>query len=135
MNYVKDILANGLGLDTRITTLGHLQRGGPPCAYDRMLATIQGYDAVEAVLQMDPQKPSPMIAITENKLTRKPLMDAVAAVSLDHQKITSNQLICYRLTKLSPLSRTRTLTAPCIYVTPSLTSTLKLIKSLPRPDR
>ncbi|RPA82732.1 6-phosphofructokinase [Ascobolus immersus RN42] len=86
VSFVKDILANDLGLDTRITTLGHLQRGGPPCAYDRMLATIQGYDAVEAVLQMDPKKPSPMIAITENKLTRQPLMEAVAAT---HEVVTA----------------------------------------------
>ncbi|KAL7267281.1 6-phosphofructokinase, alpha subunit [Rhizina undulata] len=75
--YVKDILVNRLRLDTRITTLGHVQRGGTACAYDRMLATLQGVEAVEAVLESTPETPSPMIAITENKITRKPLMDAV----------------------------------------------------------
>jgi 6-phosphofructokinase 1 len=35
-DYVKDVLANRLGLDTRVTTLGHIQRGGRPCAWDRI---------------------------------------------------------------------------------------------------
>ena len=34
---VKDILSDRLGLDTRVTTLGHTQRGGRPCAFDRIL--------------------------------------------------------------------------------------------------
>lgn len=42
---VRDLLANksedGLGLDTRITTLGHVQRGGTAVAYDRMLGTCK----------------------------------------------------------------------------------------------
>jgi 6-phosphofructokinase len=36
-DYVKDVLTDRLGLDTRVTTLGHTQRGGRPCAYDRIL--------------------------------------------------------------------------------------------------
>jgi 6-phosphofructokinase 1 len=36
-DYVKDILRNKLQLDTRVTTLGHTQRGGRPCAFDRIL--------------------------------------------------------------------------------------------------
>ena len=35
-DYVKDVLTNRLGLDTRVTTLGHIQRGGRPCAWDRI---------------------------------------------------------------------------------------------------
>ena len=35
--YIKTILTDRLGLDTRVTTLGHTQRGGRPCAYDRIL--------------------------------------------------------------------------------------------------
>lgn len=34
---VKVILSERLGLDTRVTTLGHTQRGGRPCAMDRIL--------------------------------------------------------------------------------------------------
>ncbi len=36
---VKDVLTDRLGLDTRVTTLGHVQRGGRPCAYDRIMAS------------------------------------------------------------------------------------------------
>lgn len=85
-SYVKDVLVQKLRLDTRITTLGHVQRGGTACAYDRMLATLQGVEAVQAVLDSTPETPSPMIAITENKITRKPLMEAVKLVSLGLQK-------------------------------------------------
>ncbi|KAK9473401.1 phosphofructokinase domain-containing protein [Dipodascopsis tothii] len=76
--HVKDLLVQKLGLDTRITTLGHVQRGGTAVAYDRMLATMQGVDAVDAVLESTPETPSPMIAITENKISRKPLVESVA---------------------------------------------------------
>jgi 6-phosphofructokinase 1 len=76
---ILDLLSNpkGLALDTRITTLGHVQRGGSPCAYDRMLSTLQGVEAVHAVLDATPDTPSPFIAINENKITRKPLVQAV----------------------------------------------------------
>ena len=74
---VKDLLSQRLGLDTRVTTLGHVQRGGTACAYDRMLATLQGVEAVKAVLDAEPDTPSPVICIVENKIVRKPLLDAV----------------------------------------------------------
>ncbi|KAL8648989.1 MAG: hypothetical protein Q9226_005766 [Calogaya cf. arnoldii] len=74
---VKDLLSNDLKLDTRITTLGHVQRGGRPCAYDRMLSTLQGVEAVRAVLAATPATPSPVICVIENKIVRKPLLKAV----------------------------------------------------------
>ncbi|KAH8660780.1 phosphofructokinase-domain-containing protein [Tricladium varicosporioides] len=76
---IKDLLADkkGLALDTRITTLGHVQRGGVACAYDRYLATLQGVEAVNAVLDATPETVTPFIAINENKITRKPLVQAV----------------------------------------------------------
>lgn len=78
---IKDLLSdpNDLALDTRITTLGHVQRGGTACAYDRMLGTLQGVEAVNAVLEATPETQTPFIAIDENKITRKPLMEAVQA--------------------------------------------------------
>ncbi|KXJ93696.1 6-phosphofructokinase [Microdochium bolleyi] len=76
---LKDLLADksGLALDTRITTLGHVQRGGTAVAYDRMLGTLQGVEAVKAVLEATPETETCFIAITENKIVRKPLMTAV----------------------------------------------------------
>ncbi|KDN45655.1 hypothetical protein RSAG8_04739, partial [Rhizoctonia solani AG-8 WAC10335] len=75
--YVKDILTEKLGLDTRVTTLGHTQRGGTPCAFDRILPTLQGVEAVNALLEATPETPSYMIGISENQITRQPLMEAV----------------------------------------------------------
>ncbi|RFU80482.1 6-phosphofructokinase [Trichoderma arundinaceum] len=78
---IKDLLADksegGLCLDTRITTLGHVQRGGTAVAYDRMLGTLQGVEAVKAVLEATPETETCFIAINENKIVRKPLMQAV----------------------------------------------------------
>lgn len=74
---VLKVLVDRLGLDTRITTLGHVQRGGTAVAHDRMLATLQGVEAVKAVLESTPDTPSPMIGIIENKICRRPLVEAV----------------------------------------------------------
>ncbi|KAI8092642.1 6-phosphofructokinase [Halteromyces radiatus] len=74
---IKDILTERLGLDTRVTTLGHTQRGGSPAAFDRILATIQGVAAVDAVLRSTPDMPSPLIGMSNNEVTCKPLMKAV----------------------------------------------------------
>ncbi|KAL7420027.1 6-phosphofructokinase, alpha subunit [Cryptotrichosporon argae] len=77
-DYVKQILVDRLGLDTRVTTLGHTQRGGKPCAYDRILPTLQGVEAVHALLEATPETPSYMIGTQENKITKVPLLEAVA---------------------------------------------------------
>ena len=76
---VKDLLSGVLKLDTRITTLGHVQRGGQACAYDRQLSTLQGNEAVKTVLEAKPGDPSQFIAIIENKIQRQPLLEAVAS--------------------------------------------------------
>ncbi|KAL2918906.1 6-phosphofructokinase, alpha subunit [Polyrhizophydium stewartii] len=74
---VKKVLEDKLGLDTRVTTLGHVQRGGSPCAFDRYLATVQGVEAVEAVLRSTRDTPAPMIGMSQNMVISVPLMDAV----------------------------------------------------------
>ncbi|KAI8913669.1 phosphofructokinase domain-containing protein [Gorgonomyces haynaldii] len=76
-DYVKKILEDRLGLDTRVTNLGHVQRGGRPCAFDRYLATVQGAEAVDAVLRSNRNIPAPMIGMSHNKVVCVPLMEAV----------------------------------------------------------
>lgn len=73
---VKNCLVE-IGLDTRITQLGHVQRGGTAVAFDRFLATVQGVEAVKAVLESTPETQSPMIGIQNNRIVRIPLMEAV----------------------------------------------------------
>ncbi|KAF8632256.1 hypothetical protein AX15_002001 [Amanita polypyramis BW_CC] len=75
---IKQVLAERLNLDTRVTTLGHTQRGGRPCAVDRILPTLQGVEAVKTLLESTPETPSYMIGVAENKIMRVPLMEAVA---------------------------------------------------------
>ncbi|KAI9497468.1 6-phosphofructokinase [Zychaea mexicana] len=76
-DHIKSILCDRLGVDTRVTTLGHVQRGGSPCAADRVLATIQGVEAVRAVLTAKIDTPSPLIISRNNRVATCPLMQAV----------------------------------------------------------
>ncbi|PWN29488.1 putative 6-phosphofructokinase [Jaminaea rosea] len=85
---IKVVLSDRLGLDTRVTTLGHTQRGGRPVAADRILATLQGVEAVNALLEAKPSTPSYVITIRENKITRAPLMEAVAQTQLVAKRIS-----------------------------------------------
>jgi ATP-dependent phosphofructokinase / diphosphate-dependent phosphofructokinase len=48
---IADAIERQTGLETRVVVLGHLQRGGPPTAYDRLLATRLGLAAGRLVLQ------------------------------------------------------------------------------------
>jgi ATP-dependent phosphofructokinase / diphosphate-dependent phosphofructokinase len=48
---IADAIERQTGLETRVVVLGHLQRGGPPTAYDRILATRLGLAAGRLVLQ------------------------------------------------------------------------------------
>ena len=47
---VKVLNEKRVGFETRVTILGHIQRGGSPTAFDRMLAARMGTKAVEALL-------------------------------------------------------------------------------------
>ncbi|MCU0839132.1 MAG: ATP-dependent 6-phosphofructokinase [Rhodospirillales bacterium] len=47
---VADLIANATGAETRVTVLGHVQRGGAPCAFDRILASALGSHAVDLVV-------------------------------------------------------------------------------------
>ena len=48
-NILADVLENKTGIETRATILGHIQRGGSPTAYDRVLGTRFGVFAVEMI--------------------------------------------------------------------------------------
>jgi phosphofructokinase-like protein len=50
-HWVANRISEGTGMETRVTVLGHLQRGGSPTTFDRVLATRFGVAAVELVAQ------------------------------------------------------------------------------------
>ncbi|PJE96009.1 6-phosphofructokinase [Streptomyces carminius] len=68
-------LEHRLGKEARPVILGHVQRGGTPTAYDRVLATRFGWHAVEAAHRGDFGR---MTALRGNEITMVPLADAVA---------------------------------------------------------
>jgi phosphofructokinase-like protein len=62
------------GIETRVVVLGHLQRGGSPTAYDRVLATRYGIAAIDLVHTGQFGR---MVALKGNKIVSVPLKDVV----------------------------------------------------------
>ncbi|HEX6303725.1 MAG TPA: 6-phosphofructokinase [Anaerolineales bacterium] len=75
--YVKEILEQRLGEETRITILGHVQRGGSPSAFDRNLGTLLGHAAVEKILTAEPDEEPQLIGLRGNRITHTPLIECV----------------------------------------------------------
>jgi 6-phosphofructokinase 1 len=70
---VKDRLPH---VDTRVTVLGHVQRGGSPSAMDRILASVLGYAAVKAL--MDGQR-DVMAGLVDKKVVYTPFSEAITS--------------------------------------------------------
>jgi len=62
------------GFQTRATILGHVQRGGTPTAFDRVLATRLGVAAMDAVAE---RRFGTMVGVQATKLTETPLAEAL----------------------------------------------------------
>lgn len=62
------------GLETRATVLGHTQRGGAPCAFDRVLASQMGAYAVEMLLEGHGGR---CVGIQSNKLIHHDIVEAI----------------------------------------------------------
>lgn len=67
-------LEEQFGMETRVTVLGHLQRGGSPNSYDRVLSTRYGVAAVDAALE---KEFGIMVALQGRNIVRVPLNQAV----------------------------------------------------------
>ena len=78
-----------VGFRTRVTILGHIQRGGSPTAYDRLLDSRMGYKAVEALLK---GKSGVMTGLKGRGVDYVPLEDVIS------HKRTAN-LEYYEMTK------------------------------------
>ena len=78
-----EIVANEISrktsIETRVTVLGHLQRGGSPCPYDRILATRYGAAAVELIAQ---KKFGEMVSYQPPNITSVPLDKAISCLKL-----------------------------------------------------
>ncbi|AWX15795.1 6-phosphofructokinase [Mergibacter septicus] len=60
--------------ETRATVLGHIQRGGAPCAYDRILASRMGVYAVELLLKGEKGR---CVGVRNEKLVHHDIIDAI----------------------------------------------------------
>ncbi|XP_006808497.1 ATP-dependent 6-phosphofructokinase, platelet type-like isoform X2 [Neolamprologus brichardi] len=76
-DFVKDLVVCRLGFDTRVTILGHVQRGGTPSAFDRILASRMGVEAVLALLEASANTPACVVSLVGNQAVRLPLMECV----------------------------------------------------------
>jgi ATP-dependent phosphofructokinase / diphosphate-dependent phosphofructokinase len=78
-----EIVANEVSrrtsFETRVTVLGHVQRGGSPCPFDRLLATRYGAYAVELVAR---KKFGEMVSFQPPVITSVPLENAISNLKL-----------------------------------------------------
>jgi 6-phosphofructokinase 1 len=63
-----------IDIDIRVTTLGHIQRGGIPTAYDRILASRLGLGAVEGLMN---DHKNVMVGIIHNEIVYTPFRDTI----------------------------------------------------------
>ncbi|WP_142785942.1 6-phosphofructokinase [Changchengzhania lutea] len=65
---------NMLGYDVRVSVLGHMQRGGSPSCFDRVLASRMGVKAVESLME---GKTNFMVGLINGKMELTPLENAI----------------------------------------------------------
>lgn len=71
------LIEKNTGYETRVSVLGHIQRGGSPTAFDRVLGTRLGVKAVELILN---KRFGKMVALQGVKIVDVPLEEAVKAL-------------------------------------------------------
>ncbi|XP_047355665.1 ATP-dependent 6-phosphofructokinase isoform X1 [Vespa velutina] len=74
---VHKVVVDKLQQDTRITVLGHVQRGGNPSAFDRVLGCRMGAEAVMALMEATPETEACVVTLDGNQAVRLPLMECV----------------------------------------------------------
>lgn len=86
-------IANRTGLETRYTILGHIQRGGTPCAYDRVLATKFGHYATDLIERGEFNR---MITVRADQLTSvdiQSVADQQRTIPLDSPDIAAARAV------------------------------------------
>ncbi len=88
-DYVKKVLEEKLGEDTRVTILGHVQRGGSPTAFDRNISAILGKAAVDTLLDPEMQGTTMVMGMEGNKVVKTPLAECLAHNQALREAVTS----------------------------------------------
>lgn len=87
--YIKEMLEKKLGHDTRITVLGHVQRGGKPSAYDRAIGCRMGAAASLLLIRASGEIASVMVGVQGNEIVEVPLMDCVKVTRAIDKSMTN----------------------------------------------
>ncbi|HEY1634685.1 MAG TPA: 6-phosphofructokinase [Acidimicrobiales bacterium] len=84
-NLLAEEIERRTGFEARVTILGHVQRGGTPTAFDRVLATRFGVAAIDAV---HARAFDTMVALRSNAIVSVPLAEALAELkTVDEQLV------------------------------------------------
>ena len=90
---IAEKIAKKTGIEIRVTVPGHMQRGGSPCPYDRVLSTRLGAEAANLILK---EQYGYMVGIINGKVKKVPLGEVAGklkVVSPDDQLIQHAKLI------------------------------------------
>ncbi len=107
-DYLSNQINETLGLETRNVTLGHIQRGGTPCAYDRRMGRYFGIEAVNLIVNNISGK---MVSYGNGRFSTVPLEDVIGRLNLVDVKTmydtnrytgTRNILTAEELAKCAP---------------------------------
>jgi 6-phosphofructokinase 1 len=103
---IGDLLARQLekrtGIETRAVVLGHVVRGGPPSAYDRILATRLAIAAVQAVRN---GQFGVMVCVRGNVISKVPLSDILGKMKgVDEETLSLVKDLCMELTPVRILA-------------------------------
>lgn len=82
VDQVKTVLNDRLKYDARITILGHVQRGGAPSGYDRLISTSMGVESVNKLFRSDDKSESVVITIEGDRIVERNLMACVEGTQL-----------------------------------------------------
>jgi len=91
--YVADEVEKRTGLECRHIVLGHIQRGGSPTPYDRILATTFGYHAFELLME---RRFNRLVVQQEGRVTSTDIVEIagkVRTVPLDHELVRAARAI------------------------------------------
>ncbi|CAH1119706.1 unnamed protein product [Phaedon cochleariae] len=88
---IRKVVVDNLNQDTRITVLGHVQRGGNPSAFDRVLGCRMGAEAVMALMEANENTEPCVISLDGNQAVRLPLMECVKQTKAVAQALADKQ--------------------------------------------
>ena len=85
-HYLNEQIESRINAETRVTVLGHVQRGGQPAAWDRIMASALGMGAVDLIYR---QKYDHMVAWSNRQIIEVPIQDAIDR----YQAVNKNDIL------------------------------------------